>query len=276
MLHSVPIVSAALAAVLLAAGPLRAAPAPAGPPRKPPTDEEVRKGQEAVNARLEKLHGQGAQVQYIADEAVVQSLPGCLCYSVLFRQFPLARLVPEGLSAGNVFAVMPGGKVEAVSDRKGLEKLFAAALRPVRGAEAARQATVAWLRLSEALHQDGFYQFAIPAKELTADPDGKEASGKAVVERGGNGEIRVALRFGADGKLARVEEKAKLRPGPRPICQATKLLDPDPIVRRMAEQDLLIMGHPAKGYLDEQRAKAPPRLQKAIDRLWQRILNEDP
>jgi hypothetical protein len=31
--------------------------------------------------------------------------------------------------------------------------------------------------------------------------------------------------------------REQLRAGPRPICQATKLLDRDPIVRRMAEQD---------------------------------------
>jgi hypothetical protein len=58
----------------------------------------------------------------------------------------------------------------------------------------------------------------------------------------------------------------------RPICQATKLLDPDPIVRKMAEQDLLIMGAAARDYLLEQRAKAGPELQAAIDRIWERML----
>jgi hypothetical protein len=59
------------------------------------------------------------------------------------------------------------------------------------------------------------------------------------------------------------------------ICQATKLLDPDPIVRRMAEQDLLVIGKPATEYLDEQRARATPALREAIDRIWPRILIED-
>ncbi len=274
MFNHVTLLLAALAA-LLGAGSLRAAPAPSEPSPKPPTEEQVRKGQEAVRARLEKLNGQAGQVAYIADEAVRQSLPGCLCYAVLFRQYPVARLVPEGLSAGNVFAVLPGGTVEVVSDAKALRKLFETASRPIRGGDAARQAVAAWLRLSEALHQDGFYQFAVPEKELTVEKDGREAGGKAVVERGGNGEIKVMLAFDADGKLTRADETAKLRPGPRPICQATKLLDPDPIVRRMAEQDLLIMGRAAKGYLDEQRARANPRLREAIDRLWRRIEAED-
>ena len=43
----------------------------------------------------------------------------------------------------------------------------------------------------------------------------------------------------------------------------------------MAEQDLLIMGRAAKPYLDEQRAKASPALQQAIDRIWQRILDAE-
>jgi len=34
------------------------------------------------------------------------------------------------------------------------------------------------------------------------------------------------------------------------------------------------MGRSAKTYLDEQRAKAGPKLKKAIDRIWQRIVDE--
>jgi hypothetical protein len=43
----------------------------------------------------------------------------------------------------------------------------------------------------------------------------------------------------------------------------------------MAEQDLLYMGHAAKEYLSEQRAKAKPKLQRAIDEIWERIRAED-
>jgi len=42
----------------------------------------------------------------------------------------------------------------------------------------------------------------------------------------------------------------------------------------MAEQDILVMGKAAKGYLDEQRAKASPELQQAIDEIWERIIAE--
>ena len=42
----------------------------------------------------------------------------------------------------------------------------------------------------------------------------------------------------------------------------------------MAEQDVLVMGHAAKPYLDQVRATARPKLRQAIDRIWQRILDE--
>ncbi|PYV74079.1 MAG: hypothetical protein DMG96_21240 [Acidobacteria bacterium] len=82
------------------------------------------------------------------------------------------------------------------------------------------------------------------------------------------------MTLGPAGSLFEIHERSALRPGVRPICQATKLLDRDPIVRRMAEQDLLVMGRAAKPYLDQVRAAARPKLQQAIDRIWQRILNE--
>jgi hypothetical protein len=88
--------------------------------------------------------------------------------------------------------------------------------------------------------------------------------------QGGNGELKAELTI-KEGKLAGVSEKAAIRPGPRPICQATKLLDADPIVRRIAEQDLLIMGLLARDYLMEQREKATPELRRAIDRVWAQI-----
>ena len=85
----------------------------------------------------------------------------------------------------------------------------------------------------------------------------------------------MTLTFDQSGKLTRVQQTNKVKPGVRPICQATKLLDADPLIRAMAEQDLLVMGRAVKPYLDEQRAKARPELQKAIDHIWQRITEED-
>ena len=101
-------------------------------------------------------------------------------------------------------------------------------------------------------------------------------TGKAVVsQQGGNlGAIAASLAFDPAGKLAQASETATIKRGVRPICQATKLLDPDPIVRGMAEQDILVMGRAAKEYLHEQRAMAGLELRDVIDRIWQRILAE--
>jgi hypothetical protein len=98
--------------------------------------------------------------------------------------------------------------------------------------------------------------------------------GHAAVIAGGEGNIDMVMTLGAAGSFVNIYEKSAIRPGIRPICQATKLLDRDPIVRRMAEQDLLVMSHAAKPYLEKVRVTARPKLQQAIDRIWQRILND--
>ena len=110
---------------------------------------------------------------------------------------------------------------------------------------------------------------------LTVAPEGqgKKVSGKALITAGGKGELSVTLTFEETGKLAKVDESVKLMRGIRPICQATKLLDPDPIVRGMAEQDILVMGRDAADYLAEQRKKATLDIQQAIDRIWRSILD---
>src|SRR5205085_5449764 len=111
----------------------------------------------------------------------------------------------------------------------------------------AKTMLAAWLTLSQEFHQDGLFRFEVLEKEFDANPT--KAAGRAMVTQGGNGELKAELTFDKDGKLAKATEDAKIRPGPRPICQATKLLDADPIVRRMAEQDLLIMGLAARPYM---------------------------
>ena len=64
----------------------------------------------------------------------------------------------------------------------------------------------------------------------------------------------------------------KIIRGPRPICQSSKLLDPDPIIRGMAAQQLLLMGLDAKDYLEDRRAKTESEdLRQAIDSIWEQI-----
>ena len=236
-------------------------------------DDAARK---AVDDLLSRSAARNASVRPITDDPVSRALPGCSLFAVGFRQYPVAVAPPEPFASANVVAVT-GGRAEVLRDRDALERYFRAHLAPVRDPAAARAAAHAWVRLSQELHQDGFFRFTIPADAVTADRDARTARARAVVEpTGGNkGQIDVTLAFDADGKLARADEKAAVRAGVRPICQAKKLLDPDPVVRAMAEKDILVMGQSCRDYLLEQRAAAPLQLKAALDRLWQRILDED-
>lgn len=208
----------------------------------------------------------------ITDEAVGKALPGYSCFALVFRQFPVAMEAPAPLKSGNVLAVK-GDKVTALSDAATLEKFFTDNLAAVKDEATAKAAATAWVRLSQELHQDGIFKFSVPEKGVTGDTG--TASAKAEVEKkgGDSGEIAVTLTF-KDGKLTKAEEKANLKAGVRPRCQATRLLDKDPVIREIMEKDILVMGRACKWYLDEQRAKASPELKREIDRVWQRIVDE--
>ncbi len=235
---------------------------------------------EPLTKKLAEFPGaQRGQVISIKDEPLTRALPGYSFYVLRFRQFPVAVAPPNPLKANNLFSVKPDGSVERIADAGALKSFFRAVLPPVRTEAEAKDAAKAWLRLAEELHQDGFFQFSIPDNSIRvtrATNGGLQVSGKAAVTpQGGNtGAISASLTFDRAGTLAEASESAQIHPGIRPICQATKLLDPDPIVRGMAEQSILVMGKAAKSYLDEQRAKASPELQHAIDKIWQRIVAE--
>ncbi len=259
-----------------------ASPAAADDPKKPasPTAAEVEAAQKRLAEYLGKLPGgQAARVTVLTGDGVGTTFPDHVLFAVVFPQYPLARLAPAPLKSANVIAVPKGdGRPIPVTSVKELQALFKEHARPVGKSADVEDATRAWLWASAELSQDGFFQFTVQLdKKVATDGKGTYRAGGAavVVPKGGNkGELRAALTF-KDGKLDAVEEKRRIIAGVRPICQATKLLDPDPIVRGMAEQALRVMGTTAKTYLDEQRAKASPELKAAIDRVWQQILAED-
>lgn len=230
----------------------------------------------------------------ITDPQVQNAFPEYLCYVSRYRQYPVARMIPPPLSANNLFVVRkrmpvyagwgpPAEQVILITDIEGLKKFFLTnwALGNIAGnpENLLKDATFSWLRLSTELHNDGFFQFVIPLDALKVAASGADAGGYRVTGRadvapiGANGgNITAELYFDAHYKLIDIKETVNLKSGIRPICQATKLLDPDPIVRKMAEQDLLIMGTAAYDYMMERRAEASPELQAAIDRMWLRIL----
>ena len=231
--------------------------------------------QQLVESYLQRRGFNGYVVRPVTDDFVGRTFPNFSFFGVIFRQYPIAVQCPPAsdLKCANLFFVQ-NGQVDFASTIDDLRFFFAANLRPVPTQDAATDAASTWLRFSEELKQDGFYTFSpsdvsyMPRNDLTV------LRAHASIVSGGDGNIDAIMTLGAAGSFVNVLEKGALRAGIRPICQATKLLDRDPIVRRMAEQDLQVMGRAAKPYLDQIRAKAQPKLQQAIDRIWQRILNE--
>lgn len=240
-----------------------------------------RRGREALARKLTEFKGADrGQVIPIQDESLARSFPQDLFYVLRFRQYPVALAVPEPLKANNLLLVKPDDSVDHITGVEGLEIFFRTTLAPVKTEVQATDAVKAWLRLAQEFYHDGFFQFSIPDEAIrvvSTTKGGLEVIGKAVVKERGldKGDIVASLVFDQSGSLAKASETVSLKRGIRPICQATKLLDADPIVRAMAEQAILVMGKAAKEYLDEQRIKASPKLQHAIDRIWQRILTED-
>jgi hypothetical protein len=239
--------------------------------------EDTTKAEEFVLKQFPVRRTQGMPpVAPISEKTVARTFPEYRFFIVGFRQWPVAQVAPEPLKTRNLFVVTKDGKVQHLTDRMGLEEFFRNGLGAVTDIPSARDSAEAWLRLTEEFTQDGFFKFAIPKESLITvrSKEGWSSSGKVVVTEGGKGEIRAALTFDEAGRVTKVAETNTVKPGVRPKCQATKLLDPDTIVRQMAEQDILVMGRAARQYLEEQRAKVRPELKQAIDRIWQRIVDE--
>jgi hypothetical protein len=235
-----------------------------------------KKAEKAIKEYLEKVKATGGTSKKIDDKTVAKLLPSHHFYHLLFRQYPVGILPPEGLKASNVIAVGPDGKAQALTSAAEMEKFFKANAKGLTTDDRAKQAAQAYLRLGRELYQDGYYKFEDDVDSFKVKKDkGRVVTGKTTVMQGGSGTLALTLDVGDKGAITSAKFDSKIRPGPRPICQATKLLDADPVVRKMAEQDLLIMGRAAKPYLDEQRKKASPQLRKAIDELWRRIVEAD-
>jgi hypothetical protein len=226
-----------------------------------------------VNDKLGEFKGnKPAKVEVIKYRAVPTTCPDTTFVAVFYARYPVARAVPEGLAPSTLFAVKDG-KATVIKDQKELEAAFAKAAARCGTVAKKKEAARAYAALAVQLHQDLFYTFKL--MDDSTKVAGDKATAKMVVMRGGNGELNVTLTFDKEGKVSKAAAEGKIRPGPRPRCHATKLLDPDPVVRAIVEQDLLIMGKAAGPYLKQQRQKASPELRKAIDRIWERILDEE-
>lgn len=213
---------------------------------------------------------------FVDSTSLQTTFPGLAFYVLRYPQWPVAFNLPDPLSSNNIFVVDQKSQLRLIVEPKALKELFCTveAKTPLQ----AQTALASWLRLSQELHQDGMFKFGPPSDlDVKAGGSGVVATGTIAVlqDTGNTGHIKATLTFDKSGKLSDSSEEVTLKAGMRPICQASKLLDADPIIRRMAEQDLLIMGKYAKPYLDWQRTQLSPELIEAIDKIWKRIEKEN-
>ena len=214
----------------------------------------------------------------MVENAVAEVFPDHQFYVLHYSSYPVGRPLPEPLRGHNILMLSKAGTLQHLTDATALERVLRPLLPLASDTRTRTNILRAWLRITQEFSQDTMFEFSIPPESLqvVADGEGWKASGKAMVKpSGGNqGEIRVILSFDSAGKLLSVAETRAVRAGIRPRCQATKLLDADPVVRAMAEQDILVMGRAGTAYLAERHQLAQPELQAAIEKLWQQILIE--
>ena len=171
-----------------------------------------------VEQYLEDIGAIGYTITAVTADYISNSFPDTDFFEVRFRQYPVAVEPPKGLSASNVFLVQKQ-KVTPLVSPADLEAFFFDALAPVDDEDAAADAGLSWLRLTEVFSQDGFYTFSAPEVNVMATPNGEFiVTGSVTVTAGGRGSIKAELQFDAfDGSLEDVSETRNVRPGVRPI-----------------------------------------------------------
>ena len=239
-----------------------------------------------VIAWMEKHVDQSGQIvlpRPIEDAGLADLTRTVTFHTVHYMEFPVARMAPKPMAMRNVFSVDGKWNVALYTKREELRKVFPSLVKAVNKPNM-KVLALGWLRVSTEFSQDGFFQFLFDEKNLSLAPrdNGYVMTAVApVVEKGGDrGKLTATLTFAPDKdmgmyRLVSIVEKDTIQPGVRPICQATLLLDDNPLVRRIAERDLLVMGKAALPYMEEQMAKASPELRKEIERVRKRIENGD-
>ena len=236
------------------------------------------------NWMAKNVEQQGSAVQPVEiRNAVFTDFTKLTFHSVHYREFPMQMVPPKPMATRSLFSVSTKGKVTLLTQRKQLAKFLVGSALPVKKTNL-KAVAIGYAQVSTVFSQDGMFQFVFDEKNVgVADSDGhfRVKVVAPVVERSGDtGQLTSILTFsvskaGGDLRLTKIEETDTIKAGVRPICQCTLLLDDNPIVRKMAERDLLVMGRAARPYVLEQLETASPELKVEIERVWKRILNGD-
>ncbi|MBN1696025.1 MAG: dockerin type I repeat-containing protein [Spirochaetales bacterium] len=229
-------------------------------------------------AKENRIDLTGYRRERISDESVDYILPGFVFYSVYLNQWPVAYGPPdEQLGENSIVAIDAGRTVILIRDESYLQSFFIDNQITLSTPEDRIEMIKAWLGLSQEMKNDGYYSFLISEDDivvthLIGDAVEWEVTGTSTVSGGGEGYITARAVIDVLGSLMYVDEEYELIAGIRPICQSTLLLNPNTVIRTMAEQDLLVMGTCAQHYLFSWRQRLEPELQLAVERIWQRIL----
>ncbi len=222
------------------------------------------------------------KLTYLDQAALKETFPGEVFYVLRFPQWPLPLDPPPPLASNNIFvisATQKKGGAAPLTTGEQLKTLMTTSNLRGQSEQDKKRILEAGLLLAQELAQDGMYQFKLNGQSLKVSKDGKGSLAQGqidVIPQGGNsGNLTATARFNENGTLTDFSSRQNLQEGMRPICQSTKLLDPDPIVRKMAEKDLLIMGRRAEEYLMWQKEQVSPELKEAIDKIWARIQAEN-
>lgn len=241
--------------------------------------EQIQKYLKTLKFVHERQSLSRAKLQFIDSVALQQAFPDSLFYVLRFPQWPLPMDPPPPLGSNNIFVIAKDSRIAApITSNEQLKQFLVKNSKPTVSEANCRTLLEGVMALVQELAQDGMYQFEIDKHTLSIERTarGRVASGQinALPNGGNSGAVFVSLQFGLKSEVTGLDCQSKLVEGMRPICQSTKLLDADPIVRKMAEKDLLIMGRSAGEYLQWQREQVSPELKVEIDRVWARILKE--
>jgi hypothetical protein len=156
------------------------------------------KGEQVLTDFLKQRNVNGGQVVALTATPLSQAFPGHHFFAVRFRQFPVARILPEGMRASNLFAVMED-KVAHLKTGQALEAFFRAHAPAVKEEADATGVVQSWLWLTQEFVQDGFYKFElekmVSSPRTSVPPSDPRCPDKGGRGRSLSGSTAVACRF---------------------------------------------------------------------------------
>jgi hypothetical protein len=143
------------------------------------------------------------KVEAVENEHVLKAFANDRFYSVHAKKMPRPDMVPKALRTMKLVRIRADGSVEGIQDVEALKALLSAKFSGVRKEAQTRASLMTSLRLAEEYYQDGNMTFTVPADNISVKSEGDRiiATGKAVVSKGGKGEVQVTLNFGPSGAL---------------------------------------------------------------------------